>query len=108
MKELKELKELKEKTSYDVSSIRLTLLNGLYAPNNSFLQSVSNIFSRLDSFAHILIWTKETVTTDDMGVSPDIIELPRLGLTFRRNRKDGKYQKNFFIFTNRIVSRSNT
>ena len=105
---MKELKELNEKTSYDVSSIRLTLLNGLYAPNNSFLQSVSNIFSRLDSFAHILIWTKETVTTDDMGVSPDIIELPRLGLTFRRNRKDGKYQKKFVIFTNTIVSRSNT
>ena len=72
-------------TTYDVSSLRLTLLNALYAPEGSFLQAVSNIFCRLDSFAHLLIWTKDRIVKDEQTVIPDIIELSRLGLTFRRN-----------------------
>jgi hypothetical protein len=87
-KEKGEKKENKKtETSYDVSSMRLTLLNALYAPAGSFLRNVANVFSRLDSFAHLLIWTTERVIKDDMDVIPDVIELPRLGLTFRRKNK---------------------
>jgi len=83
-----EKKEKDDHATYDVSSLRLTLLNALYAPAGSYLQSVANCFSRLDSFAHLLIWTTDRVSHDDQLVKPDFIELPRLGLTFRRQQDD--------------------
>ena len=47
------------------------------------LHSLIRILLRVESFAHIIAWTKEKVTPD-ADISVDLIELPRLRLSFEK------------------------
>jgi hypothetical protein len=67
----------------------LTLLNLLHAPKGSKLSRLAAIFTRIESIGYILAWTKSEDTE-----SVDLVELPRLRLSFSVSVIDGK-QKYF-------------
>lgn len=62
-----------------------TLLDLLYAPDGSYLSELRDYLARIEDMPHILVWTKG----DGKGaaVNVDLIELPRLGISFA-NRID--------------------
>ena len=62
----------------------MTLLNLLYAPAGSMLHAVARLLCKLDSLSHCLVWTKGEVPAgaDHCDASIDLIELPRLQLSF--------------------------
>jgi hypothetical protein len=47
------------------------------------LKNVTSIFSRLEDLSHLLVWTKAPIKAPNEPCSVDVVELPRLGLTFR-------------------------
>ncbi len=65
----------------------LTLLNILHAPPKSKLARVAAIFSQIESAGHILAWTYAQESDE---VSVDLVELPRLRLSFVSGLVDGK------------------
>ena len=86
----------------------LTLLSPLYAAEGSTLQSVADFFVRLEDVSYILLWTKTAVTHAGESCSVDIIELPRLQMSFySKTDMDGKvrlYSRDhfgFFVSNNR-------
>lgn len=65
----------------------LTLLNILHAPPRSKLARVAAIFSQIESAGYILAWT---YAQESEEVSVDLVELPRLRLSFVSGLVDGK------------------
>ena len=59
-----------------------TLLNLLYAAEGSFLAQLRDYLSRVEDMAHVLVWTKGDGKGNALSV--DLIELPRLGISFAR------------------------
>ena len=70
-----------------LSSKPLTLLNILHAPPKSKLARVAAVFSQIESAGYILAWT---IAKDGDEVSVDLVELPRLRLSFVSGLVDGK------------------
>jgi hypothetical protein len=60
-----------------------TLLNVLTAPASSLLKRVGMLLSRLDNLAHVLVWSATTVKSAHSPCAIDLIELPRVNLSFR-------------------------
>ena len=67
----------------------LRLLNLLHAPENSALARAAAIFSQIESIGFILAWTTSKEGED---LSVDLVELPRLRLSFAGKLDDGKLQ----------------
>lgn len=59
-----------------------TLLNLLYSPEGSFLAQLREYLVRVEDMSHILVWTKGDGKGNALSV--DLIELPRLGVSFAR------------------------
>jgi hypothetical protein len=66
----------------------LTLLNVLHAPPKSKLARVAAVFSQIESAGYILAWTH----SEGDGLSVDLVELPRLRLSFVSALVDGKHR----------------
>jgi hypothetical protein len=62
----------------------MTLLNLLYAKSGSKLHALAKLLIGMESLSHCLVWTKTKVPsgTDEMACCIDLIEMPRLQLTF--------------------------
>ena len=71
----------------------LVLLNIVDAPKESVLFHIYQIFSKLDSASHILVWgeCEEGVPRDGEVVHVHLVELPRYGLSFKRS-EDGRLE----------------
>jgi hypothetical protein len=61
----------------------LTLLNVLSANPSSLLKRVGMLLSRLDNLAHVLVWSATKVKTAHEPCGIDLIELPRVNLSFK-------------------------
>jgi hypothetical protein len=68
------------------NSQRLTLLNLLHAPGSSHLSKVAALFTKIESLGYVLAWSQSD--QEDMAV--DLIELPRLKLSFKAIFEDGE------------------
>jgi len=66
----------------DSSTATMVLLDACHAPMNSVLARVANWAVRLDLLSHVLVWSMSNGRIGD-EVSVDLIEFPRLGLSFR-------------------------
>lgn len=62
----------------------MQMIDMLYAPKDSKLQSLAKVFSRLDNIAHVLCWSR----TSTAGDTADVVEVPRLSLTFIATEDD--------------------
>jgi hypothetical protein len=60
----------------------LVLLNLMYAPDGSTLSAISELLMRLENLSHILVWTATKVQKSKDECQIDLIELPRLRLSF--------------------------
>jgi len=60
----------------------MTLINMLHLGTSGFLAELAEYLVRLEDMSHILVWTKSNVTSPKAAVSVDLIELPRLQLSF--------------------------
>lgn len=74
-------------TDGDASSGRLYLLNLLYSPDNSPLAALADWIVRIEDLSHCLCWTRTPLPVNasasvGVSVSVDVIELPRLQLSF--------------------------
>ena len=67
----------------DPCTPRLTLLNLLHVPPGSALRELAAIFLRLENLSHILVWSETPNAGVDDLCSIDLVELPRLRLSFR-------------------------
>lgn len=63
----------------------LTLLNCLYSPSGA-LKALVSVLSRLEDLSHILVWSTAALKAPNEPCSIDVVELPRLGLTFRSKK----------------------
>ena len=70
----------------------MVLLNLMYAPEGSSLTAIGELLLRLENLSHILVWTKTRVMKSKDEASIDMIELPRLRLSFaaRTVMQDGR------------------
>ena len=66
----------------DTSRETLTLLNLLHAPPGSALRQLATLLSRLEYLSHILVWTRKSDATLADSCDIDLVELPRLRLSF--------------------------
>ena len=64
----------------------VTLVNLLLAPHGSALRRLSQIFVRLDNLSHVLAWVDSRPKAAANPTCVDLVELPRLRLTFRAKR----------------------
>ena len=89
--------QLQEETEDDPE---LTLLPLLYAQEETTLALIADFFVRMEDLSYVLAWTKEKPTNLDTPVSVDVIELPRIQISFYSKRDlDGKvriYSKDHF------------
>ena len=81
-------------TDADASSGRLYLLNLLYAADNSPLAHLADFLIRIEDLSHVLVWSRtpqpnSVTAANGMNVSIDVIELPRLQLSFVARREPG-------------------
>ena len=67
----------------DVGKPKLTLLNLLHAPAGSALRELADIFLRLENLSHVLAWSETPGASAEDLCSIDLVELPRLRLSFR-------------------------
>ena len=65
----------------DTSRETLTLLNLLHAPPGSALRQLATLL-RLEYLSHILVWTRKSDATLADSCDIDLVELPRLRLSF--------------------------
>lgn len=72
----------------DVTRPIHTLLNILAAPPGSILKIVGMLLSRLDNLSHVLAWTKSSIKSINDPCEIDLIELPRVNLTFKSAKID--------------------
>jgi hypothetical protein len=61
----------------------MTLLNVLCAPPSSLLKRIGMLLARLDNLSNILVWSTCQVPTAHSPASIDLIELPRVNLSFK-------------------------
>ena len=76
-----------------------TLLNVLSAPPSSLLKRVGMLLSRLDNLAHVLVWSGGDLRTIHDPGSIDLIELPRVNLSFKSKMVesvDGKVEQRLY------------
>jgi len=70
----------------DTSKQQMTLVNIMYATEDLkgglLLVSLRELISRIESLAHVLVWSRGQIATPNQFVFPDLIELPRLRLSF--------------------------
>ena len=64
----------------------LTLLNIVTAPPGSLLKQAGMLLSRLDNLSQVLVWSESEVLDVQQPCSIDLIELPRVNLSFRSKR----------------------
>ena len=64
----------------------LTLLNVAMAPAGSLLKQIGMLLSRLDNLSQVLVWSEAEVHNTKQGSTIDLIELPRVNLSFRAKR----------------------
>jgi hypothetical protein len=64
----------------------LALLNILSAPPSSLLKRVGMLLSRLDNLSHVLVWSASDIRSAHSPASIDVIELPRVNLSFRSKK----------------------
>eukprot|EP00965_Chrysotila_dentata_P060442 2003468-Pleurochrysis_carterae.AAC.1 len=67
----------------------LLLLNLLASPPGDDINDVCTLFSRLEQLSYILVWSiarrsSAEITTEASKIAVDLVELPRLQLSFRR------------------------
>jgi hypothetical protein len=77
----------------------LTLLNILSAPPSSLLKRVGMMLSRLDNLSHVLVWSASVIRSAHSPASIDVIELPRVNLSFRSKKVesiDGKVEHRLY------------
>jgi hypothetical protein len=70
----------------------LSLLNLLLPPKASPLRRLSRLLSRLEDLSHLLVWSRANTAGTGKGLGPnaiELIELPRLRLSFRARAEDG-------------------
>ena len=82
-----------ERATIDKARPVLTLLNVLTAPPSSLLKRVGMLLSRLDNLAHVLVWSKSELKSAHDPATIDLIELPRINLSFKAKENksvDGK------------------
>ncbi len=63
-----------------------TLLNVLAAPPSSLLKRLGMLLSRLDNLSHVLVWGESKMQSDQAGCTIDLVELPRVKLSFKSKR----------------------
>lgn len=83
----------------DTSRPTHTLLNVLCAPPSSLLKRVGMLLSRLDNLSHVLVWSASSVHTAHDPCSIDLIELPRVNLSFKAKVEesiDGKTENRLY------------
>lgn len=76
-----------------------TLLNVLSAPPSSLLKRVGLLLSRLDNLSHVLVWSTAEVHSPHSPCSIDLIELPRVNLSFKAKNVesvDGKIEHRLY------------
>jgi hypothetical protein len=61
----------------------MTLLNVLCAPPSSLLKRIGMLLARLDNLSHVLAWSTSKVQSAHSPASIDLIELPRVNLSFQ-------------------------
>jgi hypothetical protein len=64
------------------SESRMVLLDLMYASRRSRLYSLAKTLSTIESLSHICVWTKDSCLTLNESCSLDLVDLPRLKLTF--------------------------
>ena len=69
-----------------LSGQRLTLLNTLHAPRSSHASKVAELFSKIESLGYVLAWMR----SDREEMAVDLVELPRLRLSFETRYEDGE------------------
>lgn len=77
----------------------LTLLNVLSAPPSSLLKRVGMLLSRLDNLSNVLVWSTGRIQTAHSPASIDLIELPRVNLSFKSKSTesvDGKIENRLY------------
>ena len=67
----------------------MTLLNLLHAKSKTPLARLRSLFSRLDSLAHVLVWSSDDVRSVGDVARVSTIELPRLNLSFTVSERSG-------------------
>ena len=67
----------------DGNKRRHTLLNPLHAPPDSPLRELADVFIRLEYLSHVLVWSETPLASPEDICSIDLVELPRLKLSFR-------------------------
>lgn len=76
-----------------------TLLNVRSAPPSSLLKRVGMLLSRLDNLSHVLIWSSGQIQTAHSPATIDLIELPRVNLSFKAKSVesiDGKVDQRLY------------
>lgn len=67
------------------------LLNILYAEEGTPLHSLGRLLIRLDDLSHVLAWTNMDPTQGTEATPTiDLVEMPRLGVSFRVEQPNGK------------------
>lgn len=64
----------------------LTLLNVATAPAGSLLKQIGMLLSRLDNLSQVLVWSESEVLNTQQSCTIDLIELPRVNLSFKAKR----------------------
>jgi len=77
-----------ESEKIDDSRPILTLLNIMTAPPSSLLKRIGMLLSRLDNLSHILIWSTAKINRAHDACSIDVIELPRVNLSFKAKKME--------------------
>ena len=67
-----------------------TLISLLYAPKESVLRDLCQVVMRLDGLSHCMAWTKAPVKSPEDACSVDLVEFPRLRLSFHTKREVDK------------------
>ena len=82
-----------EVESLDPNQPVLTLLNIRCAGSSSLLKRIGLLLSRLDNLAHVLVWSKSQLNSPMDATSIDLIELPRVNLSFKGKKVENVYGK---------------
>jgi hypothetical protein len=72
-----------------VAGMSMTLLNLRDAKPESPLHTLADYLVRLENLSHILVWSSSPPSVQS---TVDLIEFPRLSLTFRRETESGNYK----------------
>jgi len=75
-----------ESEEIDTNRPVLTLLNVATARGGSLLKEIGMLLSRLDNLSQVLVWSESEVLNLKQSCTIDLIELPRVNLSFRAKR----------------------